>query len=318
MRGAVLVGIDAYEGAWPRLGGCVADVTSMARLLGHHADEAKNFDVTTFASSEGRVLSDDVLDATGRLMQSEATAAWVHFSGHGVVDQDRGSCLVDQSGLLLPLSDVMRRLANAKVPQRILTLDCCFAGDVGASDLLASDVAVIPEGVVVLAAARGSEPAIELDGRGAFTSYLVSGLAGGAADVTGQVTAAGLHAYLDEAFGVMEQRPVLKANLTRLVPLRQCPPLVPVGVLRRLPDYFPDPDGVFALDPSYEDAHDGHDPANAAVFKELQKCANARLVVPVGLPAGESHMYWAAMRGTGCRLTLLGRRYRRLAQDGRL
>ncbi len=316
--GALLVGIDRYQGAWPALSGCVRDVDHLDDLLSRHEDGSPNFSTTTMVSSDGLVTADLVLDRITRLLDADISRAMVHFSGHGTVDGDDGGCLVGQDGSTLPLTHVMRRFRDSRVPQKVLTLDCCFAGSVALDRMLRDEVSVIPDGVVVLAASRADEPALEGVEGGVFTSYLRSGLAGGAKDVVGTVTAAGLYAYLDEAFGVMEQRPVLKANLRRLVPLRSCHPQVPLPVLRRLPQHFPDPDEVFALDPSHEPTMDDHDPARVAVFKDLQKCASARLVVPVDLPPEEEHMYFAAIRSTGCRLTRLGQRYWRLAEDGRL
>ena len=172
----------------------------------------------------------------------------------------------------------------------------------------------------MLAASAPTELAIERSGHGAFTELLCGALQGGAADVIGQVTAASAYAFVDQALGAWDQRPMFKANLTRLTPLRICQPEVEISILRKLTEYFPHPEYDLPLDPSYE--RDGmhkppgavHDPAKAVVFDNLQKCRAARLVVPVG----EGHLFWAAIRSKACRLTALGRFYWKLAKENKL
>lgn len=68
------------------------------------------------------------------------------------------------------------------------------------------------------------------------------------------------------------------------------------------------------MDPSYELSAELHNPEHEETFGQLQKCRAAKLVEPVG----EAHMYYAAMNSKFCRLTPLGRYYRRLANEGRL
>lgn len=315
MKGALLVGIDHY--APPNeLKGCVNDARSLRIMLARDADDSSNFECVELSSSDSAPLitAQDIRGNIATLLNSEADTAFIHFSGHGIVEDPGGSALVAQNGESLRLDDLVKLMSQSPVRQKVMTLDCCFAGGVGADEFLGAGLSVVPEGATILAAARSGELAAESEESGAFTSYLIAGLDGGAADVLGNVTAAGLYAYLDEAFGVLEQRPVMKASLTRLVRLRSCEPLVPLDTLRRLPELFPDPEGDFQLDPSYEDTEEDHDPDHAAIFKELQKCAAARLVVPVD----ERHMYFAAMNSKACRLTALGKRYRRLAESDRL
>ncbi len=71
---------------------------------------------------------------------------------------------------------------------------------------------------------------------------------------------------------------------------------------------------MIALDPSYEYIEPGHDLANVAIFKDLQKMEGAQLAVPVG----EEHMYYAAINSKACRLTALGFQYWRLASEKKL
>jgi hypothetical protein len=142
----------------------------------------------------------------------------------------------------------------------------------------------------------------------------VSGLDGGAADVAGKVTVAGLYAYLTELFGPWDQRPTFKANVDRLHEVRRCKPAVPLDELRHLPTIFPQVDAELPLDPSYEPDAEPRDPVHEATFAVLQRCHAAKLVEPVG----HDHLYFAAMQSLSCRLTPFGQHYWHLAQNNRL
>lgn len=174
---------------------------------------------------------------------------------------------------------------------------------------------VIKPGLSIISASRDTETSAEtVDGRGQFSSYLEGALEGGAAEVTGEVSVAGAYAYVSEAFGAWEQRPTLKSNIERVSALRRCTPLVDLGTLRNLAQWFPGPFDHFPLDPSYEDTAEPRNAEHEAIFKQLQKCSYVKLIEPVD----EEYMYFAAMNSTACRLTPLGRRYHRLASMGRL
>jgi hypothetical protein len=197
----------------------------------------------------------------------------------------------------------------------IVILDCCFSGAAGGVPQLGTAAAALRPGVSILMASRGDQTAAETEeGRGLFSTYLCGALEGGAADVRGKVTLAGLYSYLDESFGAWDQRPVFKTNVDRLHILRVCVPRLPAHELRQINTLFDAPENMFALDPSYEDTVEGHDPEHAKVFKILQRYHYNKLVDPVD----EEYMYYAAMNSTGCRLTALGRHYWRMADQGRL
>lgn len=148
---------------------------------------------------------------------------------------------------------------------------------------------------------------------------LLDGLRGGCADIRGNVTPAALYAHIDQTLGADAQRPLYKANVQQFVTLRQVEPKIPHDVLLNLPVYFPDPDMVYPLDPSYEPdrksvAEEFKDlPVNdehTAIFKQLQMCSRQGLIEPVHASA----MFFAAMKSTGCKLKPIGKHYRRLAQ----
>lgn len=208
----------------------------------------------------------------------------------------------------------MAKVVTSQVKEIVLILDCCFAGAAGGVPQLDTAATSLRSGVSILAASRGDQTAAETPaGRGMFSTYLCGALEGGAADVLGHTTVAGLYAYLDESFGAWGQRPVFKANVERLHDLRGCRPAVPLDQLRRITELFPTPDAVLALDPSYEPTEEPKDEAHEEVFAILQRYRPAKLVEPIG----EEHMYYAAMKSTGCRLTPLGQHYHHLAAENR-
>jgi hypothetical protein len=53
--------------------------------------------------------------------------------------------------------------------------------------------------------------------------------------VRGQVSAAAIYAYVEQALGPWDQRPIYKSNATQLSPIRYCTPDIEDDELRRLP-----------------------------------------------------------------------------------
>ena len=182
----------------------------------------------------------------------------------------------------------------------------------------------LSEGVTILTSSLASEPSIEINGHGVFTNLLLNALQGGAADIRGHISPGGVYAYIDQALGAWEQRPVFKTNVTRFTSLRNVIPQVSLGTLRKIIDYFPNPQDEFKLDPSYEDTNAKEvkhvikepyaKPENVDIFKNLQKLQSVGLVVPVD----SEYMYFAAMDSKSCKLTSLGYHYWRLVKSKRI
>jgi hypothetical protein len=313
---ALLIGIDHYRNGLPPLSGCVNDATRLEALLSRNEDNSVNFDCKQILSTnETDITGAQLEESTNELLQHPDELALLHFSGHGQRD-DKGSRLVAQDGSTLRTSDLLKMINESSARQVVVFLDCCFSGGLGTTDFIGEGHALLHEGRALMVASRASEAASEVADGGVFSTLLTGGLDGGAADVLGVVTVAGLYSYLDEALGAWDQRPLLKANLTTLARLRQCEPLVPLETLRMLPKLFPNPDFLFPLDPSHE-PDERYPPVNKEheqIFKRLQQCNRMRLVDPVE----EEHMFYAAVNSTGCRLTQLGKRYWRRAYDGRI
>ena len=317
MKRALLIGIDEYDN-FPGLGGCVNDVNALTPLLSRNEDDTPNFQCQVQTTALQRIDRRDLLTGVDALLSPGADVALLFFAGHGM-EARNDVVLVTQDGNSrdpgLPLAELMGKVQSSQVREVLILLDCCFSGGAGGVPQLGSAAAVLRQGVSLLSASRGDQPSTETAaGRGLFSSYLCGSLEGGAADILGRVTIAGVYAYLSESFGPWDQRPTFKANIERLHELRLCSPAVPLSELRRLAQFFAREDAELSLDPSYEPTEQPRDADHEATFAILQKCRAAKLVEPVGA----EHLYFAAMQNKSCRLTPLGRHYWRMTDQGRL
>jgi hypothetical protein len=315
MKRALLVGIDDYD-RFGGLDGCVNDVNRLEALFSRNDDDSPNFDCQKRSSTTGGGTRDALLGDIDALLSGGADVALLYFAGHGA-GSGTDVALVTRDGTPatpgIAFSEVLAKVAESSVREVILILDCCFSGAAGGIPQLASSATVLRDGVSILAASRGDQTAVERD-HGLFSTFLCGALDGGAADVLGKVTIAGLYSYVDECFGPWDQRPAFKANVDRLNELRSCTPAVPQTELREIGKLFPVADHVLSLDPSYEPDAEPRDPVHERAFATLQRYRAAKLLTPVGA----EHLYFAAMESEACRLTPLGRHYWQLAKEGRL
>ncbi|MFA5064308.1 MAG: caspase family protein [Dehalococcoidia bacterium] len=312
---ALLVGIDDY--AKSPLSGCVNDANQMANLLQRNYDGSPNFECKNITAPTEVVTRIVLKEAVDNLFKRKADVALFYFSGHGTVNS-RGGYLVTQDTKGydegLSMVDLLTMANNSPAKERIIILDCCHSGAFGQVPAISSDLAFIEGGVSILSACREEETAMEKGGQGLFTSLVCSALDGGAAEVGGNVTIAGVYAYLDEALGGWDQRPLFKGNVSKLVPIRSCKPAVDLLILRMLPSYFKVPSEYYQLDPSYEPTENPRNPDHEEIFRHLQQLRDARLVIPVG----EDHLYYAAVKSKACKLTPMGVRYWYLAKNGKI
>ena len=317
MKRALLIGIDDYDHVGC-LKGCANDVAALEPLLALHEDNDPNFSCISYTSRTDRLDRSFVVDAVEELFAPGVDIALFYFAGHGDATSN-DVVLVTQEGqgrnLGIPFSQILGTVQNSLIKEIIVILDCCFSGGAGGVPQLGGTGAMLREGVTILSASRKDQPAGEMPiGRGMFSYYLCGGLEGGAADVLGKVTVAGLYAYLSESFGPWGQRPTFKSNLDRLHELRICSPAVPFKELRRLPNFFTTADTDLPLDPSFEPDLAPSHPENEETFAILQRCRAAKLLTPVDA----DHMYYAARNSKSCRLTPLGKHYWRLVRQGQI
>jgi hypothetical protein len=317
-----VVGINKYPDA--PLRGCVKDATDFARLLETNGDQSPNFDVLLQTDVPRKsTLREMIVD----LFSGKNEIALFYFSGHGMVNELGGYLLTpdyrrhDEG---VSMNDILVLANSSEAIHKVVILDCCHAGALTAPILSHSSMGHINEGVTILTASKKDEVAVEVNGKGVFTNLLLEAMKGGAADVNGHITPGSIYAYIEQALGPWEQRPVFKTNVSGFASLRRVTPRIDVGILRKITEYFPKPDMPHNLDPSYEHTNDPGiehvnippyaNEANVQVFKMLQKMESAGLVEPVD----EEHMYYAAINSKSCRLTPLGAHFWRLVDEKKI
>lgn len=313
MRKALIVGINDYPTA--PLKGCVNDAAALATTLEKHGDGSPNFAVRLETAV---TTKSEMKTMIKELFEGDSDIALFYFSGHGLFNELGGYIVTpdhQQNDEGVSMDEILVLANKSKAKDKIIILDCCNSGAFGSPAVTGNVSSQIIEGVVVLTASKSSESAIEVNGHGIFTNLLIDALQGGAADLRGHITPGSVYAYIDQALGAWDQRPVFKTNVTRFTSLRTVNPQVPVEVLRKITEYFPVPEQEYQLDPEHEfDNKDIAVPEKVEILKNLQKLVSVALVVPVG----EEHMYYAAQNSKTCKLTALGYHYWRLVKEGKI
>lgn len=321
-RKALVVGINNYRSA--PLCGCVNDANQIASLLRSNEDGSPNFDIKLEKDIQKKgILRTHIQD----LFKGNADVALFYFSGHGYVDGDEGYIVTSdfsEGDMGISTTDVLSMANRSTVKNKIIILDSCYSGNLGKVGALNSAESIIGDGVTIMTASSEDEVSIESDGQGLFTSLFIQGLTGYAANITGEVTPAGIYSFIDQALGSWSQRPIFKTNTKNFYYLRKVKPEVDLSILRKIPNYFRTENSELELDPSYEFTnsptieHDLKEPyadeENVKKFKDLQLYQRAGLVEPVRA----DYMYFAAMNSETCQLTALGKRYFKLAKDERI
>lgn len=315
MRKALVVGINDYATA--PLMGCVNDAMSIGSVLEKNGDGSPNFDVKTLLGPPRNVTRSLLRSEITSLFAGDADVTLLYFSGHGLLKSNSGYIVTTDYESFdegIPMDEILKIANASQSKDRIIIFDCCFSGNLGNAGASSDLTAQLGEGLTILTACHNGEVSIEKNGRGVFTSLIVDGLQGGAADIRGNITPGSLYSYVDEALGAWDQRPIFKTNITRFTPLRKIPPKIPLSTLRKLIEYFPTPTDFHQLNSSYEFTEADAILENVAIFKNLQKFAAVNLVVPVD----EEHMYFAAMHNKACKLTAMGYQYWRLIKENKI
>lgn len=325
-RRALLVGINTYD-YMQGLSCCREDALAMQRVLAFHEDHSPNFACRVLlgnpcpqagseplpAVSHERVTFNSLRRALEELFAFDGMVLF-YFSGHGYPGE-RGVFLVTQDGNeSLPgisLHEVVRMANASPATEVVLMIDSCFSGALGEAERVRdlTDFHLRP-GITLLAASMAAQQARELSGHGVFTHLLLGALKGGASDIRGQISAASIYAYVEQALGPWDQRPIYKSNASQLSTIRSFTPDISDEELRCLPQFFPTPEHLFVLDPSYEVTRVAEaTPAHIRIFKLFKRYQVARLLRP---SRGED-LYFAALRSHSVELTPLGQFYWHLA-----
>ncbi len=315
MRRALVIGLDDYPSC--ALLGCVNDAKRLTEVLSRHHDSRTNFHCETVIAPPSSVTRPLLRKKISELFKERADVAFLHFSGHGTVN-GLGGYLVTPDycdyDVGIAMTEILALANQSPVADVFITLDCCHSGAFGVLPAVSDNKVVLADGVSVITAARSGQEALEEGGGGVFTSLLVEALEGGAAGLLGDVTGASIYAYIDNAMGAWDQRPLFKANVSQFVKLREAAPRVKRTLVQQLIDYFPLPAELLELSPEFEPEVEPHDAEKEGQFKNLQKFRDAGLVEPVG----EESLYHAAVNSKACGLTTLGKYYWRLVNERKI
>ena len=321
MKKALVIGIDNYPTR--PLKGAVSDAKSISPLLQINGNDTTNFEVKSIYDI---ATKSELLTEIADFFNVEADIGILYFAGHGYVNELGGFIVTPDHKHYdegISMNHILDLANGSRIRNKVIILDCCKSGVFG-NPTKNTSITPINSGTSILTSSRENEASKEINGRGVFTNLLIEGLKGGAADVRGHISPGGLYAYIDQALGAHEQRPVFKTNVTEFVKLRSIIPQVSLSTLRKLTDYFRSPSDDLQLDPSFEDTNSNEvdhkviepyaKPENVEIFKNLQKLEGVGLIVPIG----EEHMYFAAMNSKACKLTSLGHHYWRLVDEKRI
>ncbi len=316
MKKALIVGINDYPN--DKLTACINDATRLSTLLERDGNGDPNFEVHQLLSNRSTITRASLKKEIISLFEGSPDVALFYYSGHGHVNT-RGGYLVTPDATQydegINMNEILSLVNQSIAKNRIVILDCCYAGNMGTPSNSGSNCAEIADGVTILASSNGDETSSEIENQhGVFTSLLIDALQGSCADLLGHITTGSIYAYVDRALGPWEQRPLFKTNVSELVSLRDVPSPIDKKILRNLCLYFESPYDEFQLNPSFEDTERKHNKDNCLVFKELQKLTSEGLVKPVG----EEYMYFAAMNSKSCKLTAMGIQYWKLVKSGRV
>ncbi len=180
-RIALIVGINSYPGKL-KLKGCINDAIRLSRMLATHGNGRANFsdiklrkDVARRAELRAMII---------RFFSSDAALGVFYFAGHGYLNE-RGGYIVtrdfDMYDEGIPMDELMAIANESPIRHKIIILDCCHSGAIGAPKLFGGRACIIGEGVTIITACRKAEQAVEDGNNGIFTSLLLDALNGGAA-----------------------------------------------------------------------------------------------------------------------------------------
>lgn len=144
-RKALVVGIDEYASS--PLYGCVADANAVAGVLAKNGDGSPNFSIHLERNVESpfelkRMIED--------CFSGDPEIALLYFAGHG------GRCDVTKNGFILSgqgypegqlsLDEILTIANNSKAKNRVILLDSCNSGCMGAPGALGGTSSLLDEG----------------------------------------------------------------------------------------------------------------------------------------------------------------------------
>jgi hypothetical protein len=321
-RKALVVGINNYPSA--PLNAPINDAMAMASLLKTDSDGSPNFAVKTMISPNEDIDRAKLKSQIDELFKGTPDIALLYFSGHGILTSTGGYIVTPDYKAYdegVSMADILTYANGSNAINKVIILDCCYSGAMG--EIKGAIHSQISTGLTIMTACKKSEPAYEKDNSSLFTSLVIDALQGGAADLGGNISPGSVYSYVDKSLSEWEQRPIFKTNVETFVSLRKVQPPISRDIIKRLVEFFPTQEDIHKMDPSYEFTnHPDYKPkdpvepyanqTNVETMKQLQALVKVGLVKP----EGEEHMYFAAIKSEGCKLTALGAHYWRLAKEG--
>jgi hypothetical protein len=315
MKRALIIGIDEYPNC--PLHGCVDDAQKIKEVLSRHYDSTLNFQCEILTAPSSNITRPILRQKISELFRHQADVAFLHFSGHGTINSLGGYLVTpdySEFDVGIPMTEVLAMANKSPVGEKVITLDCCHSGAFGTIPEISNDKIILSEGISIITATRSGQEALEEGGGGVFTSLFVEALEGGAAGLLGEVSVANIYAYIDNAMGAWDQRPLFKSHVSRFTRLRVAAPKIDITLLSKITKYFPLPAEPLPLSPEYEPEAEPHNEEKEGVFRDLLKLKNVGLVEPLEV----EHMYHAAVKSKSCSLTSLGKYYWRLVNENKI
>ncbi|MEM6718043.1 MAG: caspase family protein [Bacteroidota bacterium] len=317
MRRALLVGINHYKKN--PLEGCIPDAERMEEVLARHQNGDPNFDCKLLISEadQHHITTANLKSKIHDLFHHETDVALLYFSGHGVTTP-RGSYLMTQDAVKynegVSLVEVIMMANSSKATEVIIMLDCCHGGDIANFGELGERKALLREGVSLMTASRDTQYAVERGGYGMFTSIIYDALQGGASDILGKVNVARMYNYIDIMLDSWKQRPIFKSHVSKMIPIRNCEPKIPLPTLRKLKDYFNEDKVGFRLSKDYTASLETDNGLNHIMTHLRQYHANGLLLPEAGIASLDE----CAEKNASCALTPLGIYYKNLVEANRI
>jgi len=330
-RRALLVGIDHYTN-FDSLNSCVADAEAMKTLLSSHEDGTPNYDCELLLASQAdgsEVIRPALRNACRKLFSYDGDVI-LYFSGHGAITDTGGfiattDAVEDDYGI--PMEEIVQMASQSQAQNISIIIDSCHSGNMGDPAIVNryntahSLMSVLRENMIIIAASKSDEVALEEGGNGVFTAALLEALEGGATDHMGWVTAANLYNYVERRFNSWAQRPVYKSYATRLPVIRECAPLIERLKLREITSLFPALDHKYQLDPDFDPEDENGNFPEVVNDEKLRISRLFKDYRDAGLlrPSEEGEqLFWTARRSHTVELTRRGKEYWGLIKNGRL